>query len=142
MLQTDLAAAGIPYRDDSGLVFDFHALRCQTATLLDAAGVSPRVVQNTMRHSTLEMTGSYTRPRAVDIEAAAGMLPSLKPRANSPESVVLTGTDQSPVSASTATYSATEAVVDGSKSHGPQAVTQIGSPIRSPRLYPLSFGRW
>ena len=40
MLQADLAAAGIPYRDASGLFFDFHALRCQMATLADAAGVS------------------------------------------------------------------------------------------------------
>ena len=54
-------------RDASGLVFDFHALRCQTATLADQAGVSPRVVQKLMRHSSLELTGRYTRPRAVDI---------------------------------------------------------------------------
>ena len=58
----DLAAAGIPYVDASGLFFDFHALRCETATLADAAGVSPRVVQKLMRHSTLELTGRYTRP--------------------------------------------------------------------------------
>ena len=46
-----------------------------------------------MRHSTLELTGRYTRPRAVDIENAASMLPSLKPRANRPESLAATGTD-------------------------------------------------
>ena len=62
MIRVDLDAAGIPYRDDAGLVFDFHALRCQCATLADAAGVSPRVVQRLMRHSTLELTGRYTRP--------------------------------------------------------------------------------
>jgi integrase len=78
MLRIDLATAGVPYRDAAGLVFDFHSLRCETATLADAAGVSPRVVQKMMRHSTLELTGRYTRPRAVDIEAAASMLPSLK----------------------------------------------------------------
>src|SRR5262249_45777748 len=33
MLRVDLAAADIPYRDAAGLVFDFHALRCETATL-------------------------------------------------------------------------------------------------------------
>jgi integrase len=79
MLRVDLDAAGIPYQDASRLFFDFHSLRCQTATLADAAGVSPRVVQKMMRHSSLELTGRYTRPRAVDIKAAAGMLPSLKP---------------------------------------------------------------
>ena len=93
MLRADLEAAGIPYVDASGLFFDFHALRCQTATLADAAGVSPRVVQRLMRHSTLELTGRYTKPRAVDIEAAAGMLPSLKPTGNRPEALAMTGTD-------------------------------------------------
>ncbi len=92
ILRVDLQTAGIPYRDASGLVFDFHALRCQTATLADAAGVTPRVVQKMMRHSTLELTGRYTRPRAVDIEAAAGMLPSLKPEGDKPEALAATGT--------------------------------------------------
>ena len=84
MLRCDLKAAGIPYRDVSGLVFDFHALRCELATLADAAGVSPRVVQKLMRHSSLQLTGRYTRPRAVDINAAASKLPSLKPSGDEP----------------------------------------------------------
>ena len=94
MLRVDLQAAGIPYQTASGF-FDFHSLRCQTATLADAAGVSPRVVQRLMRHSTLELTGRYTRPRAVDIEAAASMIPSLKPEADRPGASALaaTGTD-------------------------------------------------
>jgi integrase len=79
MLRVDLATAGIPYRDAAGLVFDFHALRCQHATLLDQAGVTPRVVQRKMRHSTLELTDRYTRPRAVDLQNAAAALPSLRP---------------------------------------------------------------
>ena len=93
LLQADLAVAGIDHQDDSGLFFDFHSLRCQTATLADAAGVSPRVVQRLMRHSTLELTGRHTRPRAVDIENAASMLPSLKPIGDKPESLAATGTD-------------------------------------------------
>ena len=40
----------------------------------------PGSFRRLMRHSTLELTGRYTRPRAVDIEAAAGMLPSFGPR--------------------------------------------------------------
>jgi hypothetical protein len=53
-----------------------------------------------MRHSSLELTGRYTRPRAVDIEAAASMLPSLKPEGDRPESLSLamTGIDASPLS--------------------------------------------
>ena len=93
MLRADLEAAGIHYRDASGLFFDFHSLRCQMATMADAAGVTPRVVQRLMRHSTLELTGRYTRPRAVDIEAAASMLPSLKPTGDRPEGLAMTGTD-------------------------------------------------
>ena len=93
MLRPDLAAAGILYRDAAGLVFDFHSLRCEMATLADAAGVSPRVVQKLMRHSTLELTGRYTRPRVADIEAATSMLPTLKPSADRPESQAATGTD-------------------------------------------------
>jgi hypothetical protein len=99
MLRVDLDTVGIPYRDDAGLVFDFHALRCQTATLLDAAGVSPRTVQKIMRHSTLELTGRYTRPRTVDIEAAASKMPSLRPEADTPEALAATGTDPARASA-------------------------------------------
>ena len=93
MLRKDLEAAGIAYQDDAGLFFDFHSLRCETATLADAAGVSPRVVQRMMRHSKLEMTGRYTRPRAVDMESAASMLPSLRPTEDETESLAATGTD-------------------------------------------------
>jgi integrase len=106
MLRLDLSAAGIPYRDASARVFDFHSLRCQCATLADAAGVSPRVVQRLMRHSTLELTGRYTRPRSVDIEAAAASLPSLRPSARPCESLAATGTDPAP--GATAGATATE----------------------------------
>ena len=92
MLRLDLETAEIPYQDDSGLFFDFHALRCQMATLLDAAGVSPRVIQRLMRHSSLALTDRYTRLRAVDIEAAASRLPCLKP----PADLAATGTDDRP----------------------------------------------
>jgi integrase len=112
LLRRDLKAAGIPYRDASGLVFDFHSLRCEMATLADAAGISPRVVQKMMRHSTLELTGRYTRPRVVDIEAAADRLPSLRPEAPLTEAAVMTGTDPRPILL-TATENATTTEVDG-----------------------------
>jgi integrase len=92
MLRRDLKAAGIPYRDASGLVFDFHSLRCETATLADQAGVSPRTVQTLMRHSSLELTGRYTRPRAVDVENAANRIPDAKP-VKAAAIAALTGTD-------------------------------------------------
>ncbi len=93
MVQRDLDAAGIPSQDVAGRSFDFHSLRCELARLADAAGVTPRVVQRLMRHSKLEMTGRYTRPRAVDIAAAASLLPSLKPEGEQPEALAATGTD-------------------------------------------------
>ena len=95
MLKPDLATTGIPYVDGAGQYFDFHALRCELATLADQAGVSPRIVQKLMRHWSLELTGKYTRPRAVDIEAAASMLPSLKPTGDQPI-LAMTGRMQSP----------------------------------------------
>jgi hypothetical protein len=97
MLRFDLAAAGIAYRDTAGLVFDFHALRCQCATLLDLAGVTPRVVQKHMRHSTLELTGRYTRPRAVDLERAASAMPDLRPSSPDALPTVATGTEGQPI---------------------------------------------
>ncbi len=93
MLKVDLEAAGLPYRDAAGLVFDFHSLRCQTATLADQAGCSPRVVQRMMRHSTLELTGRYTRPRAVDMEDAARSMPTLRPSSRERGMIEATGTD-------------------------------------------------
>jgi len=126
LLRYDLKAAGIPYVDAWGRYFDFHSLRCETATLLDAAGVTPRVVQKIMRHSSLELTGRYTRPRTVDIEAAAGMLPSLKPEGDKPEAMTMTGTDPRPILLPTATLDATLAVAHESNANGRNTLRQIG----------------
>jgi integrase len=91
VLRHDLKAAGIPYVDPSNLFFDFHSLRCELATLADAAGVSPRVVQDMMRASSLELVSRYTRTRPVDIETGASKLPSLKPRQRKNKSRQATG---------------------------------------------------
>jgi hypothetical protein len=93
-----------------------------------------------MRHSTLELTGRYTRPRAVDIEAAVGMLPSLKPEADhAVERVAMTGTDSCPVSISNATL----AFVDGCNSSADKVFASMeqrsaksSSPVRI-RAVPL-----
>ncbi len=134
MLRPDLERAGIPYVDAGGLVFDFHALRCQMATLADAAGVTPRVVQRLMRHSTLELTGRYTRPRAVNIEAAASMLPTLKPEAAGPESVVMTGTHSTPVCVSTATPNAPQHEGGKPNPFGENGVTEIERRSHNPQV--------
>jgi hypothetical protein len=79
MLRFDLEAAGVRYKDDAGRFFDFHSLRCQFCTELDRQGTSPRVVQRLMRHSALEQSDQYTRPRAVDLQRAVTALPSFRP---------------------------------------------------------------
>ncbi|SIO58479.1 Site-specific recombinase XerD [Singulisphaera sp. GP187] len=103
MLKVDLDAAGVPYRDAAGLVFDFHALRCQCATLADEAGGSPRLVQQMMRHSDLKLTGRYTRHRNAEIERVAHQLPSLGRGTPLPELAPI-GTDVQPISERFAHY--------------------------------------
>jgi integrase len=93
MLRRDLKAAGVPYKDAAGRVFDFHSLRAQYATELDRQGVPPRVIQMLMRHSNLEDTMRYMRPRAVDLERAVATLPSFRPTVSSePQTMRATGT--------------------------------------------------
>jgi integrase len=65
------------YRDSSGRVADFHALRHSCASLLAAAGVHPKVAQVHMRLSTVELTlGRYTHVLAGQQAAALAALPS------------------------------------------------------------------
>jgi hypothetical protein len=80
-----------------------------------------------MRHSKLEMTGRYTRPRAVDIDAAASMLPSLKPEGDRPEKLAATGTDPNPIPSLSATEDATWENVDECNPNGDKGVTSIST---------------
>lgn len=94
ILDRDLAAAGIPKRDDRGFTVDVHALRHTFATHLVAAGVAPRVAQAALRHSTLELTMQhYTDPRLLDVAGALATLPALPTAAAPPEAARATGTD-------------------------------------------------
>ncbi len=73
----DLAAAGIPKKDDRDRTVDLHALRHTFGTHLSKAGVAPRTAQAAMRHSSLELTMSvYTDPRLLDVGAAINALPT------------------------------------------------------------------
>ena len=68
LLQTDLAAAGVPYATDEGFA-DFHALRHLYITGLCRAGVRVSTAQALARHSTPVLTlGVYAA--ATDQEAA------------------------------------------------------------------------
>ena len=74
----DLAAAGIPKRDERGRVVDLHALRTTFGTMLSKGGVTPRTAQAAMRHSDIRLTmGVYTDPKLLDIHGAMDALPEL-----------------------------------------------------------------
>ncbi len=80
MVKADLAAAGIPYRDEQGRQFDFHALRHQFISMLAAAGVHPKTAQELARHSTITLTmDHYTHLRVSDLSSALSTLPPLTP---------------------------------------------------------------
>lgn len=94
ILDRDLAAAGIPKRDDRGRTVDVHALRHTFASHLVAAGVAPRTAQAALRHSSLELTMQhYTDPRLLDVAGALAVLPALPTGDPEPEAARATGTD-------------------------------------------------
>ena len=95
ILDRDLAAAGIPKRDDRGRTVDVHAMRHTFGTHLSKGGVTPRTAQAAMRHSTLDLTmNTYTDPRLLDVAGAMDVLPLL-PLDDRPstERAKATGTD-------------------------------------------------
>jgi integrase len=74
----DLAAAGIPKRDERGRTVDIHALRHTFGTHLSKNGVAPRTAQAAMRHSSLDLTMNvYTDPELLDVAGAVNALPHL-----------------------------------------------------------------
>ena len=92
MLKDDLKEAGIPYADEEGRVFDFHALRHQCGTLLAQAGVHPKVAQQIMRHADINLTMSlYSHTLRGQESAAVAALPSLSVEAA--RQTAKTGTD-------------------------------------------------
>lgn len=122
ILDRDLAAAGIPKRDDRGFTVDVHALRHTFATHLVAAGVAPRVAQAALRHSTLELTMQlYTDPRLLDVAGALAALPALPTAGSTPEAARATGTDDA--------VALTVALTDG-RSRPNMAVAAQSAPAR------------
>jgi integrase len=78
MLRGDLDAADIPYQDDAGRYFDFHAMHGQFISLLAAQGVHPKVAQPLARHSTITLTMDYyTHLDVLDVTGALDKLPAL-----------------------------------------------------------------
>jgi integrase len=80
MLRQDLQDAGIPYADEDGRVFDFHALRSQFITDLSRAGVPLATAQQLARHSDPRLTArNYTRLQLTDLDSAVQQLPTSIP---------------------------------------------------------------
>jgi integrase len=84
ILKRDLAAAGIPYRDERGKTVDVHALRHTTATNLGRAKVAPRLAQKILRHSDIKLTLQvYTDEDHFDEGEALEAMPRMSlPRAD------------------------------------------------------------
>jgi len=92
MFRFDLKAAGIGYRDDAGLVADFHALRHTFISNLARGGVHPKVAQALARHSTITLTmDRYSHTVLSEQSAALDALPDLS--AASRKAMRATGTD-------------------------------------------------
>jgi integrase len=86
VLKRDLEFAGIPYRDELGRFADEHALRKTTSTQLSRNNVPPRVTQQALRHSRLELTMStYTDPELLDVAESMESLPALPAILDKPE---------------------------------------------------------
>jgi len=93
MIRKDLEAAGIPYRDASDRVADFHALRHTFITRLARSGVAPAVAKSLARHSTITLTmDHYTHTFIEDERSALARLPGLGANAGSQPPVRATGT--------------------------------------------------
>ncbi len=93
--QADLKAAGIVYRDENGLVADFHALRHTFITNLAAGGIHPKTAQSLARHSTITLTmGRYSHVLMGEQSAALEVLPDLSRPAR--QAARATGTEGRP----------------------------------------------
>lgn len=81
MLREDLDAAGVDWRPDaSGASVDFHSLRHTFATMLANSGIHPRVAQDLLRHSDINLTmKTYSHTLIDDRAKATSSLPSFMP---------------------------------------------------------------
>ncbi len=74
----DLKKAGIPYQDDKGRFFDFHALRKCTGTYLRRAKVDPAISKLYLRHSDIRLTMEvYNDESLADLTEAMEAMPRL-----------------------------------------------------------------
>lgn len=76
LMRADLEAAGIPYEDAQGRVYDLHALRGQYGTNLARAGVSLAAAQKLLGHASPTTTAKhYTHLETEDLAREVAKLP-------------------------------------------------------------------
>ena len=75
LLRRDLTVAGIPYVDDQGRRFDFHALRHSFISNLASEDVHPKIAQQLARHCTIGLTmDRYTHTESERMAEAVARL--------------------------------------------------------------------
>lgn len=75
-LRKDLALAGIAAVDSRGRELELHSFRRTFATMLNSAGVAPRVAMELMRHSDIRLTlGTYNDSVLLPLTDALHQLP-------------------------------------------------------------------
>jgi len=91
-------STSLEFADADGRVFDFHSLRGQFVSALEAAGVSPKMLQTLARHSDIKTTlKHYARVQVSDTQAALDKLPKFPTaRVHEPAALRATGTDPAP----------------------------------------------
>jgi integrase len=93
LIRSDLERVGIPYRDASGRVADFHALRHTYITALAMSNAPVKVVQSLARHSTPTLTlGMYAHVGLYDQTSALDALPDQSQPDPAPEAATLPAT--------------------------------------------------
>ena len=79
MVKRDLEAVGLGYKDGSGRIFDFHAIRHQFISNLALCGVHPKVAQELARHSDINLTMTrYSHLTKADEQRAIESLPDIQ----------------------------------------------------------------
>jgi integrase len=93
LIQRDLEGAGVPYRDASDRVADFHALRHTYITALATSNAPVKVVQSLARHSTPSLTfGLYAHVGLFDQTTALDALPDIPERDSRSEPATMADT--------------------------------------------------
>lgn len=140
----DLKRAGIPSTDVSGAKFDFHALRTTFITMLNAAGVAPRVAMGLARHSDMKLTMKvYTNANGLPLAQAVASLPSFIV----PETATLQTTPARVVSGQNGCFPAVQsrklenpcdsASVVSRRTKGPEVITSDPSEMVDPSRFEL-----